>query len=393
MDVLYDATGVKWRKTTMIAESATENLYYIDGIEYKSAAQPVAIMHEVGRYVFGAQDNYYEYTLRDHLGNTRITFKDANGDGAPEALQENHYYPFGLQMESAYFVQATTSPNHYTYSGKELVADLGIEWSDFGARWYDAAVGRWWSVDPMAERRYFWNAYNYGRNNPMKNIDPNGMLDANTNFYGYKPDEEIRQQLESNKNAAESEKKKQMISKFIAGTFADATIKASSLNLETGETKQNIGRSQGEHNESKSTTDAFLTPQGEKVQPQQGTISVNNQSDFSIWAKPEEGDEPIEITAHSTYDQPIDGIAASHIKKNAVYKSVTGVSLAVSNTGVSWQSHSYAEYLGQVITGGWIVDEVRILVSSPAAASGVGASVPTSLYSQLNWTKLYGKSK
>jgi len=47
---------------------------------------------------------------------------------------------------------------------------------DFGARNYDPALGRWMNVDPLGEEFYEWTGYNYALNNPVNNIDPDGMF-------------------------------------------------------------------------------------------------------------------------------------------------------------------------------------------------------------------------
>jgi RHS repeat-associated protein len=68
----------------------------------------------------------------------------------------------------------STTSNDYLYNGKQLQDDFGLNWYDYGARFYDPALGRWHSVDPSAERDYSYSPYIYCANNPIKYIDPDG---------------------------------------------------------------------------------------------------------------------------------------------------------------------------------------------------------------------------
>jgi RHS repeat-associated protein len=162
--IVYSADGTKLSKT---AGAITKN--YVSGIEYTGATLE-AIYHAEGRCTPNGASFNYDYTLKDHLGNTRVNFR-ANGTTTTH-LEALHYYPFGMLMEGL----GTTSPlNDYAYNGKELNEDFGLNLSDYGARWYDAALGRWWSVDPMAEAYAPISTYHYGMNNPILFIDPDGM--------------------------------------------------------------------------------------------------------------------------------------------------------------------------------------------------------------------------
>ncbi len=65
--------------------------------------------------------------------------------------------------------------NRYKYNSKELTSDFDLNWSDYGARWYDASVGRFTSVDPLAEKYSFQSPYAYATNNPVLFRDILGM--------------------------------------------------------------------------------------------------------------------------------------------------------------------------------------------------------------------------
>lgn len=82
-------------------------------------------------------------------------------------------YPFGMMMPGI-SLNLQDPDNSYQYNGKEHENDLHLGWIDYGARWYDPTVGRWWSVDPLADSYSAWSPYNYVLDNPISNIDPDG---------------------------------------------------------------------------------------------------------------------------------------------------------------------------------------------------------------------------
>ncbi len=75
-------------------------------------------------------------------------------------------------MSFAEGIQTSSQP--YKYNGKELDTDRGLNLYDYSARYMDPALGRFNTVDPMAEKYYPISPYAYLGNNPMKYIDPQG---------------------------------------------------------------------------------------------------------------------------------------------------------------------------------------------------------------------------
>ncbi|MCD8177595.1 MAG: RHS repeat-associated core domain-containing protein [Tannerellaceae bacterium] len=115
---------------------------------------------------YDVMDKKYYFFLTDHQGNNRIV-ADQNGT----VVQKNHYYPFGVT-----FAESTADDKQpYKYNGKELNNSHGLNLYDYHARQYEPAIGRFSSMDPLAEKYYSISPYAYVRNNPVNRIDPDGM--------------------------------------------------------------------------------------------------------------------------------------------------------------------------------------------------------------------------
>ncbi len=216
IDYVYDASGAKQSKKVHYG-SYNVVTYYVDGYQYeaKPAAQGGRNYSEL--LFFPTAEGYakavyskdlskktplsykYVYIYKDHLGNNRMSYALDPLTGKAKILEENHYYPFGLRHQ-AYTAQARslvidenvkigkpgTDPiiiaqvpkeevrYKYRYNGKELQEEHGLNWYDYGARNYDATLGRWMNIDLLSEEYYSLSPYNYTTNNPIYFIDPDG---------------------------------------------------------------------------------------------------------------------------------------------------------------------------------------------------------------------------
>lgn len=161
---VYSAAGGKLSVSYQTGTGNTSTQYCGNIIYDNNNLSQVLI--DGGYITFSGTTPQYHYYLQDHLGNNRVVVKQ---DGTIE--QVNHYYPFG-----GLFGESTDGDvQRYKYNGKELERMHGLDWYDYGARHLDAALGRWSTIDPMAEKYYNLSPYNYCGNNPINAIDMNGL--------------------------------------------------------------------------------------------------------------------------------------------------------------------------------------------------------------------------
>ncbi|WP_340064449.1 RHS repeat-associated core domain-containing protein [Ascidiimonas aurantiaca] len=178
VNYVYDATGGKLKKTvTDVANGITETQYARKFV-YKN--NTLEFFHHAEGYIepMTNGDFSYIYQSKDHLGNVRLSYADTDGNGLidiGEIKEENNYYPFGLKHKG--YNSGINGRDHtFEYNGKEIQEELGLNWYDYGARMYDATLGRWHSTDNKAEFYFANSPYIYALNTPIQAIDPDGNL-------------------------------------------------------------------------------------------------------------------------------------------------------------------------------------------------------------------------
>ncbi len=117
------------------------------------------------------ENNYY-YS-KDHLGSIRVVMSDKG-----EVTSAQDYYPYGELLR-----EYNSASQRYQFTEKEK--DNESSYLHFDARTLDPSLPMWLQVDPLAEKYPGWSPYNYTLCNPLRYIDPKGMMTYKVNGIEY----------------------------------------------------------------------------------------------------------------------------------------------------------------------------------------------------------------
>ena len=159
IDYEYGSDGRKLRTVHQTGNTILTTDYCGNAI-YENGSLKL-LLTETGYVSF--PDKKFHFCLKDHQGNVRVV---ADKDGKLEEM--NDYYPFGGIFTTSTNVQP------YKYNGKELDRASGLNLYDYGARHYDAAIGKWYVQDPLNEMNNA-NPYLFCFNNPLRYVDIMGL--------------------------------------------------------------------------------------------------------------------------------------------------------------------------------------------------------------------------
>jgi RHS repeat-associated protein len=160
-----------------------------------------------------------EYIHQDHLGNN-IAVTDQEG----KVVWNADYEPFGDSFNEL------NENNNYKYNNKEVDVSTGLLY--YGARYYDADIGRFTTPDPVSgsiTAPQSLNRYVYVQNNPMKYVDPSGNVVQFAPYGG--PSEETKSAIIGSLNYVLGE---QLVSMNKEGVLA---LKSASFEPETAQSK------------------------------------------------------------------------------------------------------------------------------------------------------------
>lgn len=88
-------------------------------------------------------------------------------------VESQDYYPFGLTFNS--YQRENALINKFKFQGQEHVDDLGLNWDSFKWRNHQPDIGRFFNVDPLAEKFYYNSPYAFSENKVTTHVELEGL--------------------------------------------------------------------------------------------------------------------------------------------------------------------------------------------------------------------------
>ncbi|HTJ48152.1 MAG TPA: hypothetical protein VL443_01780 [Cyclobacteriaceae bacterium] len=85
----------------------------------------------------------------------------------------NDYYPFGLTYNS--YSRENSVPNKFKFQDQEHVDDLGLNWDSFKWRNHQPDIGRFFNIDPLADKYVYNSPYAFSENKVIAHRELEGL--------------------------------------------------------------------------------------------------------------------------------------------------------------------------------------------------------------------------
>ncbi len=145
-------------------------------VDFEQLSLEIDVPFNGNLYIYVANESNAGQNVNVMFDDLMITHQ--KNTSSLQVSSSDDYYPFGLQISQNAYQRESAIDQNYKYNGKELQTDLDLNWHDYGARMYDAAIGRWHVLDPLSDAAHNLTPYRYAFNNPLRFIDPDGLYES-----------------------------------------------------------------------------------------------------------------------------------------------------------------------------------------------------------------------
>jgi RHS repeat-associated protein len=109
-------------------------------------------------------------------------------------VQSNDYYPFGLTYNS--YQRESSLVNDWRFQGQENVDDLGLNWDSFKWRNHQPDLGRFFNVDPLADKYVYNSPFAFSENHVVAHRELEGLEKLLVTNYSQQQSSEIANKLQ-----------------------------------------------------------------------------------------------------------------------------------------------------------------------------------------------------